>query len=62
MGLRWPVERTNSWMSNFGELRRNTDRKSIHRLTQFALAVAFLLAAKPIDWRNRWSPGPSSIR
>ena len=26
MGLRWPVERTNSWLSNFGGLRRNTDR------------------------------------
>lgn len=26
LGLRWPVERTNSWMSNFGQLRRNTDR------------------------------------
>ena len=26
MGLRWPVERTNSWLSNFGQLRRNTDR------------------------------------
>ena len=32
MGLRWPVERTNSWLSNFGQLRRNTDRKTIHRL------------------------------
>lgn len=26
MGLRWPVERTDSWLSNFGQLRRNTDR------------------------------------
>jgi len=24
LGLRWPVERTNSWFSNFGQLRRNT--------------------------------------
>lgn len=55
MGLRWPVERTNSWLSNFGQLRRNTDRKSAHRLAQLALAVAFLLTAKLIDWRNRWS-------
>jgi len=23
MGLRWPVERTNSWLSNYGQLRRN---------------------------------------
>ncbi len=62
MGLRWPVERTNSWLSNFGALRRNTDRKICHRLAQFALAVAFLLTAKLIDWRNRWSPGCVPIR
>jgi transposase len=62
MGLRWPVERTNSWLSNFGQLRRNTDRKTPHRLAQFALAVAFLLTAKLIDWRNRWSPTPPPIR
>ena len=62
MGMRWPVERTNSWLSNFGQLRRNTDRKVVHRLAQFALAVAFLLAAKLIDWRNRWSLDPSPIR
>jgi transposase len=62
MGLRWPVERTNSWLSNFGQLRRNTDRKTIHRLAQLALAVALLLTAKLIDWRNRWSPGLSPIR
>jgi transposase len=62
MGLRWPVERTNSWLSNYGQLRRNTDRKTEHRLAQFALAVAFLLTAKLIDWRNRWSPGCVPIR
>lgn len=61
MGLRWPVERTNSWLSNFGQLRRNTDRKTAHRLGQFALAVVFLLTAKLIDWRNRWSTDPPPI-
>jgi transposase len=61
MGLRWPVERTNSWISNFGQLRRNTDRKITHRLAQFALAVALLLTAKLIDWRDRWSPDRSPI-
>ena len=25
-------------------------------MAQFALAVAFLLTVKLIDWRNRWSP------
>jgi len=55
MGLRWPVERTNSWLSNYGQMRRNTDRKTAHRLAQLALAIAFLLTAKLIDWRTRWS-------
>jgi len=50
LGLRWPVERTNSWLSNFGQLRRNTDRKPGHRVAQFALAVTFLIVAKLIDW------------
>ena len=62
LGLRWPVERTNSWLSNFGQLRRNTDRKNIHRLAQLALAVTVLLTAKLIDWRNRWSPSVPPIR
>jgi transposase len=62
MGLRWPVERTNSWLSNYGQLRRNTDRKSIHRMAQLALAVTFLLTAKLIDWRNRWMPDLAPIR
>ena len=43
LGLRWPVERTNSWLSNFGQLRRNTDRFSPQRLGQIALAIALIL-------------------
>lgn len=61
MGLRWPVERTNSWLSNFGQLRRHTDRKSIHRISQLALAIVFIITAKLIDWKNRWAPLPSPI-
>jgi transposase len=53
MGVRWPVERTNSWLSNFGQLRRNTDRRIIHRLAQLSFATALLITAKLIDWRNR---------
>lgn len=56
LGLRWPVERTNAWLANFGQLRRNTDRKTAHRLAQSALAITLLIAAKLIDWSNRWSP------
>jgi transposase len=54
MGLRWPVERTNSWLSNFGQLRRNTDRFSAHRLAQFALAVALIITVKLVKWSKRW--------
>jgi transposase len=56
LGLRWPVERTNSWLSNFGQMRRNTDRKPAHRLTQLALAITLIITVKLIDWRDRWSP------
>ena len=56
LGLRWPVERTNSWLSNFGQLRRNTDRYPHHRLAQLALAIVLLICIKLINWRNRWSP------
>ena len=55
LGMRWPVERTNSWLSNFGQLRRNTDRAVAHRLAQMALAITLLITAKLIDWRDRWA-------
>jgi hypothetical protein len=55
LGLRWPVERTNSWLSNFGQLRRNTDRFIPQRLGQFALAVALIIAVKLVKWADRWS-------
>ena len=54
MGLRWPVERTNSWLSNFGQLRRNTDRFTAHRLAQFALAIALIITVKLVKWAKRW--------
>ena len=56
LGMRWPIERTNSWLSNYGQLRRNTDRRAIHRLAQLALAIVLLITAKLIDWQRRWSP------
>jgi transposase len=55
LGLRWPVERTNSWFSNFGQLRRNTDRFSTQRLGQVALAVALILTVKLVKWAKRWT-------
>jgi len=56
LGLRWPVERTNSWFTNYGQLRRNTDRFIHHRLAQIDLAVALILTVKLVKWANRWSP------
>ena len=58
LGLRWAIERTNSWLSNFGQLRRNTDRSPQHRRAQLSLAIALIITAKLIDHRNRWSPDP----
>ena len=55
IGLRWPVERTNSWFSNFGQLRRNTDRFSKQRLGQVALAVTLILTVKLVKWAKRWT-------
>jgi transposase len=55
LGMRWPVERTNSWLSNFGQLRRNTDRYENHRLGQLALAIALILTIKIAQWAKRWN-------
>ena len=55
LGMRWTVERTNSWLSNYGQLRRNTDRYPHHRLAQLALAITLIITIKLIDWRNRWN-------
>jgi catechol 2,3-dioxygenase-like lactoylglutathione lyase family enzyme len=56
LGLRWVVEATNTWWSNYGQLRRNTDRRARHRHAAFCLATAILIVGRLIDWRNRWSP------
>jgi len=55
LGMRWPVERTNSWFSNFGQLRRNTDRSIPQRLAEIDLAIAAILTVKLIKWANRWN-------
>ena len=62
LGLRWVVEGTNSWLSNYGQLRRNTDRRNEHRHAQLCLVTTLLITAKLIDWRNRWSPDSRPIR
>ena len=56
LGLRWIVEATNSWLSNYGQLRRNTDRKQCHRHAALCLATTILITGRLLDYRNRWSP------
>jgi hypothetical protein len=43
LGLRWIVEATNSWWSNYGQLRRNTDRRERHRHAALCLATTVLI-------------------
>ena len=54
LGLRWPVERTNRWLTNYGQLRRNTDRHVQHRVAQLDLAISLILIVKLVKWANRW--------
>ena len=56
LGLRWIVEALNSWWSNYGQLRRSTDRKTIHRQAALCLATTVLIIGKLLNYRNRWSP------
>lgn len=62
LGMRWVVEGTNSWLSNYGQLRRNTDRRTAHRHAQLCLVVALIITIKLISWRDRWSPDSRPIR
>lgn len=54
LGRRWKVERANSWLSNFGQLRRSTDRKSIHREAALDLAVSLLITVKLVKHHKRY--------
>jgi transposase len=56
LGLRWIVEATNTWWSNYGQLRRNTDRRNRHRHAALCLATTVLIVGRLIDYRNRWNP------
>ncbi len=56
LGRRWRIERSNSWLSNFGKLRRSTDRKAIHREAHLDLAVTLLITVKLVKWTARYGP------
>lgn len=56
LGLRWIVEAANSWWSNYGQLRRNTDRRTRHRHAALCLAATTLIVGRLLDYRDRWDP------
>jgi hypothetical protein len=60
--MRWPVERTNSWLSNYGQLRRNTDRFVHQRLAQIDLTVALILTITRRRVRVLFLPSPRRRR
>ena len=50
---RWIVEVANSWLANYGQLRRNTDRRNKHRTAALQLAITFLITSRLLKHRNR---------
>jgi len=58
LGKRWIVESANSWLSNYGQLRRSTDRKTIHRHAALQLAISILITSRLIDHRNKHQTRP----
>ncbi|MCY0963193.1 IS5 family transposase [Streptomyces sp. H27-H5] len=62
---RWVVERTNSWMNNFGKLRRNTERRCACIEFFLALAAAIITVRSLIRrawYTHRWDTRPASPR
>ena len=55
-GFAGSLKPTNSWLSNYGQLRRSTDRKTCHRHAALCLATTVLIVGKLLNWRDRWSP------
>lgn len=49
---RWVVERTNSWLTNFKQLKINNDRKTEHRLAALKLGFAILIIYRLVDHLN----------
>jgi hypothetical protein len=46
---RWIVESANSWLRNYGQLRRSTDRKTIHRHAALNFAISLLITHRLIQ-------------
>ncbi len=52
-GRRWVVERTNSWMNNFGKLRRCTERR--RTIVAFFIALASVIITVRCLIRRAWT-------
>jgi Transposase DDE domain len=64
-GRRWPVERTNSWMNGFGEVRRCFQRTKVATEFYLYLAAAFITVRRLIQQartRYRWDTRPTGRR
>ena len=65
VGKRWVVERTHSWMNNYGKLRRCTDRDGIIVDFYLHLAAAFVTVRALIREARthyRWDTRPTTRR
>jgi len=65
VGRRWVVEATNSWMNDFGKLRRCTERTelAVQAYLDLAMAIVTLRALLRQAWtRYRWEGRPKSRR
>jgi transposase len=49
---RWVVERTNSWLTNFRQLKINWDRTTEHRLAALQLGLAIITLYRIVDHLN----------
>lgn len=56
LGQRWIVEAANGWLARYGQLRRNTDRKTRHRHAALCLATTILITGRLIDHRDKHQP------
>ena len=65
VGRRWVVERTNSWLNDFGRLRRCTERRRecVDAYLCLAMAIVTVRALRRAAWyRYRWDTRPRSPR
>jgi hypothetical protein len=65
VGKRWVIERTNSWLNDFGKLRRCTERRRacIDAYLALAAAIVTVRALRRAAWLlYRWGTRPRSPR